>query len=349
MAGAAAGFVAAIATIASAWLMSQVIATRVPRRGDARDRRAAARASSCSRPPCAPAGLWLLEVLAQRAGGRLQGRLRTDLVDRTFRLGPAWVAERRAGDLASVLTAGLDAIGAWMALYQPARLLAGSVPLLVLLVVVLIDPLSSLVLVLTGPGPAAPARGDRQPDAGDQRPPVRRAALAVRVLRRAAARPADAQGVRPQPRAGRHAARDQRPAAGDDDGRAAVRVPDGARARLGRGGRDGARRGADRTAADGRRDPVRPRARRPVHHARVLPAAAPARRSLPRGVGRADGRGPGVRDPRRAGAGRRRHAVVAAVVAAPGAVAVPAGPAPIRFEGVSVRYPGRGTRGARRR
>ena len=57
----------------------------------------------------------------------------------------------RAGDLASVLTAGLDAIGAWMALYQPARLLAGSVPLLVLLVVVLIDPLSSLVLIFTGP------------------------------------------------------------------------------------------------------------------------------------------------------------------------------------------------------
>jgi ATP-binding cassette subfamily C protein CydD len=97
------------------------------------------------------AGLWLLEVLAQRAGGRLQGRLRADLVDRTFRLGPAWTAERRAGDLASVLTAGLDAIGAWMATYQPARLLAGSVPLLVLLVVVLIDPLSSLVLIFTGP------------------------------------------------------------------------------------------------------------------------------------------------------------------------------------------------------
>ena len=97
------------------------------------------------------AGLWLLEVLAQRAGGRLQGRLREDLVDRTFRLGPAWVAERRTGDLASVLTAGLDAIGAWMAVYQPARLLAGSVPLLVLLVVVLIDPLSSLVLIFTGP------------------------------------------------------------------------------------------------------------------------------------------------------------------------------------------------------
>ena len=96
-------------------------------------------------------GAWLLEVLAQQAGGRLQGRLRGDLVDRTFQLGPAWVAERRAGDLASVLTAGLDAVGAWMALYQPARLLAGSVPLLVLLVVVLIDPLSSLVLIFTGP------------------------------------------------------------------------------------------------------------------------------------------------------------------------------------------------------
>ena len=152
--------------------------------------------------------------------------------------------------------------------------------------------------------PAPPPRGDRQPDPGDQRPPVRRAALAERVLRRAAARPADAPRLRPQPRAGRHAARDQRPAPGDDDGRPAVRVPDGARARLGRGGRDGAGRRPDRAAADGRRDPVRPGARRPVHHARVLPSAAPARRALPRRVRRADGRGPGVRDPGRAGAGR---------------------------------------------
>ena len=37
-------------------------------------------------------GLWLLEVLAQRAGGRLQGRLRSDLVDRTFTQcgSPSW-------------------------------------------------------------------------------------------------------------------------------------------------------------------------------------------------------------------------------------------------------------------
>jgi thiol reductant ABC exporter CydD subunit len=146
----AAGFVAAMATIAAAWLMSQVIAGVFLDAGSA-EAVAPLLGLLAVAAVVRAAGLWLLEVLAQRAGGRIHGRLRGDLVDRTFRLGPSWVSERRAGDLASVLTAGLDATGAWMALYQPARLLAGSVPLLVLLVVVLIDPLSSLVLIFTGP------------------------------------------------------------------------------------------------------------------------------------------------------------------------------------------------------
>jgi thiol reductant ABC exporter CydD subunit len=139
-----------MATIAAAWLMSQVIAG-VFLEGRSVEAVAPFLGLLVVAAVVRAGGAWLLEVLAQRAAGRLQGRLRGDLVDRMFQLGPAWVAERRAGDLASVLTAGLDAIGAWMALYQPARLLAGSVPLVVLLVVVVIDPLSSLVLVFTGP------------------------------------------------------------------------------------------------------------------------------------------------------------------------------------------------------
>jgi thiol reductant ABC exporter CydD subunit len=146
----ASGFVAALATIAAAWLMSQVIAG-VFLGQETLATVAPLLAALVVVAVVRAAGLWLLEILAQHAGGRLAGSLRTALVDRAFGLGPAWVAERRAGDIASVLTTGLDAVAAWMASYQPARLLAGSVPLLVLVVVVLIDPLSSLVLILTGP------------------------------------------------------------------------------------------------------------------------------------------------------------------------------------------------------
>ena len=70
------------------------------------------------------------------------------------------------------------------------------------LVVVLVDPPTTLVLLFTGR--SCPAAGDhRRPDAGDHRAAVRRGPLAGRVLPRHAARPADAEDVRPEPGAGR--------------------------------------------------------------------------------------------------------------------------------------------------
>ena len=84
-------------------------------------------------------------------------------------------------------------------------------------------------------------------------------------------------------------------------------------------------------------DRVRARAGGPDHRPRVLPAAPRAGDALPRRGGRAGGRRAGVRDPRRAG--RRRPAAVGARSTGPRA-----GPAPgaaIRFDGVTVTYPGR--------
>ena len=146
----ACGFVAASTVIASGVVLSLVIAAVFVE----------------SRPPnaivplmaalvllgaCRAAFLFASELLAQRAASRLKDQLRRDVTARLFEMGPAHVSAERTGDLAGVLVNGLESLDAWMTSYRPARSLAAAVPLLVLGVVLVIDPLTALVLVFTGP------------------------------------------------------------------------------------------------------------------------------------------------------------------------------------------------------
>jgi ATP-binding cassette subfamily C protein CydD len=95
--------------------------------------------------------IWAAEVLGQRASSSLRGTVRDALTDRLQRLGPTFASGERTGELVSVLTAGLEAIDAWVVTFQPARTLAILVPVLVVLIVAVVDPLSAVVLVVTGP------------------------------------------------------------------------------------------------------------------------------------------------------------------------------------------------------
>ena len=94
---------------------------------------------------------WAEEVLAQRAGGRLTSRLRRELAQHLFVLGPAFTARERSGELASLAVQGLEAVETLIVVFQPARLLASSVPFLVAAVVLVLDPPTVLVLLFTGP------------------------------------------------------------------------------------------------------------------------------------------------------------------------------------------------------
>ena len=91
------------------------------------------------------------DVLAGRAARRLKGTLRADLTTHMLALGPAWTSRERSGELAGVIGGGIDSLDAYVTSYQPARAVAVAVPLLVLGTVLLIDPLSTLVLLFTGP------------------------------------------------------------------------------------------------------------------------------------------------------------------------------------------------------
>jgi ATP-binding cassette subfamily C protein CydD len=91
------------------------------------------------------------DVLAGRASRRIKSRLRADLTAHLFALGPAYSSRERAGELAAVVGDGLASLDAYVTGFQPARALAVAVPLLVLGVVLVLDPPTTLVLLLTGP------------------------------------------------------------------------------------------------------------------------------------------------------------------------------------------------------
>ena len=91
------------------------------------------------------------EVVAQRAATHLKRELRADVTGRLADLGPGRLGDERSAELAGVLGAGMETIDAWLTSYQPARHLAAIVPALVLLVVIVVDPPTGLVLVVTGP------------------------------------------------------------------------------------------------------------------------------------------------------------------------------------------------------
>jgi thiol reductant ABC exporter CydD subunit len=91
------------------------------------------------------------EALAGRAAIRLVGTVRVLVTAHLVALGPAYATGERSGEIASTLVDATEAIEAWVRSFRPASLLAGIVPVLVFFVVAVIDPLSAIVLLVTGP------------------------------------------------------------------------------------------------------------------------------------------------------------------------------------------------------
>ena len=91
------------------------------------------------------------EAVAGRAAVRLVGTVRERMTAHLLELGPAFASGEQSGEVASALVDGTEAVEAWVRSFRPAALLAGIVPVLVFAVVAVIDPLSALVLLITGP------------------------------------------------------------------------------------------------------------------------------------------------------------------------------------------------------
>lgn len=145
-----AGFLAGLAVVAQARLISVVIARVFLESQGLED--------------VLPLLLGLLAVLAARSGlvflseassvsaaQRVKEQVREGLSRKLFALGPAYASNERSGELVHTITQGVEALDAYFSQYLPQLALAGMLPLAFLAAVFPIDPLSGLALLLTGP------------------------------------------------------------------------------------------------------------------------------------------------------------------------------------------------------
>ncbi len=144
------GFLAALLTVAQAWLLADVVARAF----------IGGEGTSALRTPLlvlllvvlARAGVaWAAELAAARSSARAKAQLRDALLERIAALGLDSSREQRSGELAILCTRGVDALDGYFSLYLPQLLLAVIVPLVVLGAVLWNDWISAAIIALTIP------------------------------------------------------------------------------------------------------------------------------------------------------------------------------------------------------
>lgn len=95
--------------------------------------------------------LWGREMAAQRSATIVKSSLRRQLASRLFLLGPLYARAERSGELVNTLVEGIESLDQFMTQYLPAKALAVVVPALVFLIILYLDPWTTLVLLVAGP------------------------------------------------------------------------------------------------------------------------------------------------------------------------------------------------------
>jgi thiol reductant ABC exporter CydD subunit len=91
------------------------------------------------------------EITALRSADTAKAGLRTRLLAGALHRGPAWLGERRSGELTTLVTHGLDALEVYFARFLPQLALAVIVPPVVLVAIGLADWPSAVILAVTAP------------------------------------------------------------------------------------------------------------------------------------------------------------------------------------------------------
>ncbi len=91
------------------------------------------------------------DLTAQRSASNLKNYVRDALTSHLLKLGPAYTRTERSGELVNTTVRGVEDLDEYMALFLPMRFLAVLVPISIALVVFVIDPLTVLILLFTGP------------------------------------------------------------------------------------------------------------------------------------------------------------------------------------------------------
>ena len=94
---------------------------------------------------------WWQERMADRASASAKSNLRSALVERMARLGPAGIDSERSGKLVVLATTGIDALDSYFSRYLPQLFLAVIVPVAVIVVVLGADWISAVIIAVTVP------------------------------------------------------------------------------------------------------------------------------------------------------------------------------------------------------
>jgi thiol reductant ABC exporter CydD subunit len=104
---------------------------------------------------CATAGraaaAWGFEVVGRRAATDVLSQLRLEVVERRLRDRPTALDGAESAEIATAAVRGVDALETAFARYLPQVVLAAIVPLAVLVLVAVIDPISAVLMLLTLP------------------------------------------------------------------------------------------------------------------------------------------------------------------------------------------------------
>ena len=94
---------------------------------------------------------WLGEAASAALAARIKTELRSRLMAKLYRLGPAFLGPERTGELTAAAVEGVESLDAYFSQYLPQLFLAALIPSGILLFAFPLDPLSGTVLLVTAP------------------------------------------------------------------------------------------------------------------------------------------------------------------------------------------------------
>ncbi len=94
---------------------------------------------------------WGNDVVTNLAATRAKTRLRDRLLAHLHTLGPAYTRGERSGELANTLVEGAEALDAYFGQLLPQVFATACIPAIVFIVVLIDDPISSVILLVTAP------------------------------------------------------------------------------------------------------------------------------------------------------------------------------------------------------
>ena len=95
--------------------------------------------------------VWAQEFAAVKAAAVVKAQLRQRLYKHLVRLGPGYLAGARTGEITTLATRGLDALDGYFARYLPQTILAGLIPVIVLMRIAAADWIAAVTIALTLP------------------------------------------------------------------------------------------------------------------------------------------------------------------------------------------------------